>query len=89
MTIGLKEANNYYLQLVMEFPPRPIKNDEELIATQNRVNVILNKRILQGDFQEKVSHPFSESVCRTSQISEKGKIKSCSRILSANKNLPI
>ena len=42
MTIGLKEANNYYLQLVMEFPPRPIKNDEELMATQNRVNVILN-----------------------------------------------
>ena len=41
------------------------------------------------DFQEKVFHPFSESVCRTSQISEKGKIKSCSRILSANKNLPI
>ena len=24
-----------------------------------------------GDFQEKVSHPFSESDCRTSQISEK------------------
>ena len=42
-----------------------------------------------GDFQEKVSHPFSESVCRTSQISETGKIKSCSRKLSANKNLPI
>ena len=52
MTIGLKEANNYHLQLVMEFPPRPIKNDEELMATQNRVNVILNKRILQPEYRE-------------------------------------
>ena len=52
MTIGLKEANNYHLQLVMEFPPRPIKNDEELMATQNRVNVILNKRILQPEDRE-------------------------------------
>ncbi|MGK7882706.1 MAG: type II toxin-antitoxin system HigA family antitoxin [Crocosphaera sp.] len=52
MTTGLKEANNYYLQLVMEFPPRPIKNDEELMATQNRVNYILDKGILQPEDRE-------------------------------------
>ena len=54
MTIGLKEANNYYLQLVMEFPPRPIKNDEELMATQNRVNFILDQGILQPEDREYV-----------------------------------
>ncbi len=54
MMTGFKEANNYYLQLVMEFPPRPIKNDEELMATQNRVNVILDKGILQPEDREYV-----------------------------------
>lgn len=49
---GLKESNNYYLKLVIEFPPRPIKNDEELIATQNRVYFILDKPILQSEDRE-------------------------------------
>lgn len=52
MMTGFKEANNYYLQLVMEFPPRPIKNEEELMATQNRVNSILDKGILQPEERE-------------------------------------
>ena len=49
MTTVLKEANNYYLQLVIEFPPRPIKNNEELMATQNRVHYILDQGILQPE----------------------------------------
>lgn len=55
MTTGLKKTDNYYLKLVMEFPPRPIKNDEELMATQNRVNSILDKGILQPEDQEYLS----------------------------------
>ena len=49
MTTGLKQPNNYYLELVMQFPPRPIKNDEELMATKNRINAILDKGILQSE----------------------------------------
>ena len=52
MTTVLKEANKYYLQLVIEFPPRPIKNNEELMATQNRVHYILDQGILQPEDRE-------------------------------------
>ena len=54
MTTVLKEANKYYLQLVIEFPPRPIKNNEELMATQNRVHYILDQGILQPEDREYV-----------------------------------
>ena len=54
MTTVLKEANKYYLQLVIEFPPRPIKYNVELMATQNRVHYILDQGILQPEDREYV-----------------------------------
>ena len=49
MTIGFKAPNNYYLELITTFPPRPIANEAELIATQNRINSILDKSSLTKD----------------------------------------
>ncbi len=46
MTTGLKTPNNYYLELITTFPPRPITNETKLIATQNRINYILDKGCL-------------------------------------------
>lgn len=49
MTTGLKTPNSYYIQLITEFPPRPITNEAELIATQNRINSLLDKGRLTKD----------------------------------------
>jgi HTH-type transcriptional regulator/antitoxin HigA len=49
MTTGIKTPNNYYINLVTEFPPRPISNEVELRATQHRVNTILDKENLTQD----------------------------------------
>jgi HTH-type transcriptional regulator/antitoxin HigA len=50
MTIGLKTLSNYYIKLITTFPPRPITNEEELIATQNQINSILDQgNITQDD----------------------------------------
>jgi HTH-type transcriptional regulator/antitoxin HigA len=50
MTIGLKTPSNYYIKLITTFPPRPITNEEELIATQNQINSILDRgNITQDD----------------------------------------
>ncbi len=49
MTIGFKTPNNYYIELITTFPPRPITNETELIATQNRINSILDKGSLTKD----------------------------------------
>ncbi|MBR8838933.1 MAG: transcriptional regulator [Stigonema ocellatum SAG 48.90 = DSM 106950] len=50
MTIGLKNPSSYYMELINIFPPRPITNEAELIATQNRINYILDKgNITQDD----------------------------------------
>lgn len=46
MTTGLKNKQNYYLQLINEFPPRPITNEQELILTQQRINTILSQEKL-------------------------------------------
>lgn len=43
MTTGFKTPKNYYIELITAFPPRPITNETELIATQNRINSILDK----------------------------------------------
>jgi HTH-type transcriptional regulator/antitoxin HigA len=52
MTTGLKQSSNYYLDLIIAFPPRPINNEQELIATQNRINSILDKSNLTQDDQD-------------------------------------
>ena len=49
MTIGLKTPSSYYIELITTFPPRPITNDAELIATQNQMNSILDKGKLTQD----------------------------------------
>jgi len=52
MTIGLTTPSPYYLNLITKFPPRPITNDEELIATQQMINSILDKNNLNQDDQD-------------------------------------
>lgn len=49
MTTGLKTPSSYYIELITTFPPRPITNDAELIATQNQINYILGKSKLTQD----------------------------------------
>jgi HTH-type transcriptional regulator/antitoxin HigA len=49
MTSGLKTPSSYYIELITTFPPRPITNDAELIATQNQINSILDKGKLTQD----------------------------------------
>jgi HTH-type transcriptional regulator/antitoxin HigA len=49
MTSGLKTPSSYYIELITTFPPRPITNDAELIATQNQINSLLDKGKLTQD----------------------------------------
>jgi HTH-type transcriptional regulator / antitoxin HigA len=49
MTTGLKTPSSYYMELITTFPPCPIANDAELIATQNQINSILHKGKLTQD----------------------------------------
>ena len=49
MTTGLTTPSTYYLNLITEFAPRPITNDAELAATQQRINSILDKNNLNQD----------------------------------------
>jgi HTH-type transcriptional regulator/antitoxin HigA len=49
MTTGLKKPSNYYIELMTVFPPRPITNKAELLATQQRINSILDTRNLTQD----------------------------------------
>ncbi|TAE58778.1 MAG: transcriptional regulator [Nostocales cyanobacterium] len=49
MTSGLKTPSNYYIKLITTFPPRPITNEQELIATQNQINAILDQETITQD----------------------------------------
>lgn len=50
MTTGLKTPSSYYLQLINTFPPRPINNEAELLATQEQIDAIVDqKNITQDD----------------------------------------
>jgi HTH-type transcriptional regulator/antitoxin HigA len=49
MTSGLKTPSTYYIELITTFPPRPITNNDELIATQEQINYILDKGNLTQD----------------------------------------
>lgn len=42
MTTGIKAPSEFYLQLVTEFPPRPIQDEALLQATQERINQVLS-----------------------------------------------
>lgn len=52
MTTGLKMPSSYYMQLINAFPPRPITDDVELLATQARINAILDRSPLTQDDQD-------------------------------------
>lgn len=52
MTTGLKMPSSYYMQLINAFPPRPITDDAELLATQARINAILDRSPLTQDDQD-------------------------------------
>lgn len=39
----------YYIELINAFPPRPVTNKAELIATQKQINSILDKKQLTQD----------------------------------------
>ena len=49
MTTGLKKPSSYYLQLVNSFPPRPINNEAELLATQDQIDAILDQANITQD----------------------------------------
>jgi HTH-type transcriptional regulator/antitoxin HigA len=49
MTTGLKTPSSYYIELINQFPPRPITDEIGLIATQNRIHMILDKPDLTQD----------------------------------------
>jgi HTH-type transcriptional regulator / antitoxin HigA len=49
MTTGLTTPSPYYLNLIAEFAPRPITNDAELVATQQRINSIVDNKNLNQD----------------------------------------
>jgi HTH-type transcriptional regulator / antitoxin HigA len=49
MTTGLTTPSPYYLNLIAEFAPRPITNDAELVATQQRINSIIDNKNLNQD----------------------------------------
>ena len=45
----MKTPSSYYIELITTFPPRPITNDAELRATQNRINSILDRKTITQD----------------------------------------
>ena len=49
MTTGLKTPSSYYIEIITTFPPRPINCEAELIATQNRIDSIVNRRNITQD----------------------------------------
>ena len=44
-----KKITSTYMELITTFPPPPITNEAELIATQNQINSILDKGKLTQD----------------------------------------
>lgn len=49
MTTGLKTPSSYYLQLINTFPPRPINNEAQLLATQDQIDAIIDRQNITQD----------------------------------------
>jgi HTH-type transcriptional regulator / antitoxin HigA len=49
MTTGLKTPSSYYLQLINTFPPRPITNEAQLLATQDQIDAIIDRQNITQD----------------------------------------
>jgi HTH-type transcriptional regulator / antitoxin HigA len=45
----LTPPSSYYMEMVTTFPPRPIANDADFVATQERINSILDKKVITQD----------------------------------------
>ena len=50
--INLSAKGLNYVELLQAFPPRPIKSDEELLATQNVIDSLLDNTPLTPDEQD-------------------------------------
>jgi HTH-type transcriptional regulator / antitoxin HigA len=49
MTAEFKPPSSYYMELITTFPPRPIANEAEFFVTQERINSILDKKVITQD----------------------------------------
>ena len=49
MTTGLKTPSSYYFQLINTFPPRPISNEAQLLATQDQIDAIIDRQNITQD----------------------------------------
>ncbi len=49
MTTGLKTPSSYYLQLINTFPPRPINNEAQWLATQDQIDAIIDRQNITQD----------------------------------------
>jgi HTH-type transcriptional regulator / antitoxin HigA len=49
MTTGLKTPSSYYLQLINTFPPRPINDEAQLLATQDQIDAIIDRQNITQD----------------------------------------
>jgi HTH-type transcriptional regulator / antitoxin HigA len=49
MTTSLKTPSGYYLQLINTFPPRPINNEAQLLATQDQIDAIIDRQNITQD----------------------------------------
>ncbi|HEY9848027.1 MAG TPA: transcriptional regulator [Leptolyngbyaceae cyanobacterium] len=51
MTIGIRN-NNAYIELIKNFPPRPINSEKELLATQKVIDSLIDRSELTPDEQD-------------------------------------
>jgi len=51
MTSGLR-SSSVYIELLTTFPPRPINSEEELLATQNVIDSLIDRGTLTPDEQD-------------------------------------
>lgn len=51
MTTGIRN-NNAYIELLKNFPPRPIDSEEELLATQKVIDSLIDRGELTPDEQD-------------------------------------
>ena len=55
MTTGFKTSGSCYLDLITNFPPRIVRNEEDLIATQNQIYTILDRETIGQDDRDYIN----------------------------------
>lgn len=63
MTTGLKPPSSYYLEPIVNFPPRPIANEAEYQATQAQINKILERSNLTEDDRARYARVITLFLC--------------------------